>query len=76
LVPPLNHAPQLFYLMMLVNTAMRMRLPDSEWADVVIDLDGVDADGRLHFSRKGRPFMTIPLRVLTHAEASAISRAN
>jgi hypothetical protein len=69
LVPPLDRAPILFYLLLLINTAVRMRLPDSEWSDVIIDLDGLDALGRLHFSRNGRPFMSIPLRILRHAEA-------
>jgi hypothetical protein len=69
LVPPLDRAPILFYLLLLINTAVRMRLPDSEWSDVIIDLDGLDALGRLHFSRNGRPFMSIPLRILRHPEA-------
>lgn len=76
LVPPLKHGPILFFLATLVNTAVRMRLPDDQWNECVIDLDGIDARGRLHFSRNGRPFVTIPLRILRHAEASAVSRCN
>ena len=71
LVPPLKHGPILFFLATLVNTAVRMRLPDDQWNECVIDLDGIDARGRLHFSRNGRP-----LRILRHAEASAVSRCN
>jgi hypothetical protein len=64
LVPPLKHGPILFFLATLVNTAVRMRLPDDQWNECVIDLDGIDARGRLHFSCNGRPFVTIPLRIL------------